>query len=63
MILGIVFCCRQIVQLNSMKSNKNFSICVSNFHNNDKLVRTLNNESSFLLKLSENLKLPVNQLY
>ena len=32
----------QIFPFNSMKSNKNFSICVSNFHNNSKLVKTLN---------------------
>ena len=44
-----------------MKSNKNFSMCVSNFHNNNKPVKTLNNESSLLLKPSENLKLLVNQ--
>ena len=34
---------------------------VSNFHNNNKPVKTLNNESSFLLKPSEYLKLLVNQ--
>ena len=34
---------------------------VSNFHNNDKPVKTLNNETSLLLKPSENLKLLVNQ--
>ena len=34
---------------------------VSNFHNNNKLVRTLNNEGSLLLMPSENLKLLVNQ--
>ena len=34
---------------------------VRNFYNNDKPVKTLNNESSLLLKLSENLKLLVNQ--
>ena len=45
-----------------MKSNKNFSMCVSKFHNNNKPVKTLNNESSILLKPSENLKLLVNQV-
>ena len=44
-----------------MKSNKNFSMCVSIFHNNNEPVQTLNNESSLLLKPSENLKLLVNQ--
>ena len=34
---------------------------VSNYHNNNKPVKTLNNESSLLLKPSENLKLLVNQ--
>ena len=44
-----------------MKSNKNFSICVSNFHNNKKSDKTLNNEDSLSLKPSQNLKLIVNQ--
>ena len=44
-----------------MKSNKNFSICVSSFHNNNKPGKTINNEVSLLLKPSENLKLLVNQ--
>ena len=44
-----------------MKSNKNFSMCVSNFHNDKKPVKTLNDESSLLLKLSEKLKLLMNQ--
>ena len=35
--------------------------CVGNFHNNNKLVTTLSNESSLLLKPIENLKLLVNQ--
>ena len=52
MTLGTVFS----VAANSMKSNKKFSMCVSNFHNNNKPVKTLNNESSVLLKSSENLK-------
>ena len=43
-----------------MKSNKNFSMCVSNFHSNNKPGKT-NNEGSLLLKSSENLKLLVNQ--
>ena len=34
---------------------------VSNFHNNNKPVKTLNNESSLFLKPSENLKLLLNQ--
>ena len=38
-----------------------FSMCVSNFHNNNKLVTTLSNESSLLLEPIENLKLLVNQ--
>ena len=42
-----------------MKSN-NFSICVSNFHNNNKPGQT-NIEGSLLLKPSEDLKLLVNQ--
>ena len=36
-------------------------MCVSNFHNNIKPVKTLNNESSLLLKPSKNFKLLVNQ--
>ena len=44
-----------------MKSNKNFSICVSNFYNNNKPDKT-NIEGSLLLKPSENIKLLVNQL-
>ena len=56
-----ILCCSQIFPFNSMKSNKNFSVCVSNFHNNNKPVKTLNNESSLLLKPSENLKILVNQ--
>ena len=47
--------------INSMKSHKFFSMCVSNFHHNNKPVKTLNNESSLLLKLSENSNLLVNQ--
>ena len=34
---------------------------VSNFHNNNKPVKTLNNENSLFLKPSENLKLLLNQ--
>ena len=34
---------------------------VSNFHNNNKLVKTLNNKNSLLLKPSENLNFLVNQ--
>ena len=56
-----ILCCSQIFQFKSMKSNKNFSMCVSNFHNNNKPVKTLNNESSLFLKPSENLKLLLNQ--
>ena len=44
---------------NSMKSNENFSMCVSNFHNNDNSGQT-NTEGSLSLKPSENLKLLVN---
>ena len=44
MILGIVFS----VPFNSMKSNKKFSIYVSNFHNNNKPGKT-NIEDSLLL--------------
>ena len=55
-----ILCCSQIFPFNSMKSNKNFSICVSNFHNNNKPGKT-NIEGSLLLKPSENLKLLVNQ--
>ena len=36
-------------------------MCVSNFRNNNKPIKTLNNEHSFLLKLSENLIHLVNQ--
>ena len=36
-------------------------MCVSNFRNNNKLVKILNNESSLLLKPSENLKLLESQ--
>ena len=36
-------------------------MCVSNFRNNNKPIKTLNNERSFLLKLSENLIHLVNQ--
>ena len=55
-----ILCCSQIFPFNSMKSNKNFSMYVSNFHNN-KPGKTLNSENSLLLKPSENLKLLVNQ--
>ena len=41
MTLGTVFS----VAANSMKSKKNSSMRVSNFHNNNKPVKTLNNES------------------
>ena len=68
MILGIVFSVAAKfvyslfpIPFNSMKSNKNFSMCVSNFRNNNKPVKTLSNESFLLLKASENLKLLVNQ--
>ena len=44
-----------------MKDNKNFSMYVNNFHNNNKAVKTLNNESSLLLRPSENLKVLLNQ--
>ena len=44
-----------------MKGIKNFSISASNFHNNNKPVKALNNESSLLLKPLENFKLLVNQ--
>ena len=37
-------------------------MCVRNFHNNNKPVKTLNDESSFLLKPSENLIPLKNQL-
>ena len=37
-------------------------MCVRNFHNNNKSVKTLNDESSFLLKPSENLIPLKNQL-
>ena len=56
-----IICCSQIFPSNSMKNNKNFSICVSNFPNNNKPGKTLNNDGSFLLKPLENLKLLVNQ--
>ena len=36
-------------------------MCASNFHNVNKQVYTLNNESSLLLKPSENLKTLLNQ--
>ena len=36
-------------------------MCVSNFHNNNKPIKALNDESPFLLKLSENLIHLVNQ--
>ena len=41
-----------------MKTNKK----VNNYHSNNKPVKTLNNESSLLLKPSENLKFLVNQI-
>ena len=44
-----------------MKDNKNFSMYVNNFHNNNKAIKTLNNESSLLLRPSENLKVLLNQ--
>ena len=56
-----ILCCRQIFPFDSMKSNKNFSMCVSNFHNNNKPGKAINNEDSLLLKPSENVKLLVNQ--
>ena len=37
-------------------------MCVSNFHDNNKPVKTLNNESFIRLKSSENLKLFANQV-
>ena len=55
-----ILCCNHIFPFSSMKSNKNFSMYVSNFHNN-KPGKPLNNENSLLLKPSENLKLLVNQ--
>ena len=61
MILGIVFCCSHIFPFKSMNKGKNFSICVSNFRNNNKPGKTINNEASLLLKPSEKLKLLVNQ--
>ena len=36
-------------------------MCISNFYNNNKLVKTLNNKNSLLLKPSDNLKLIVKQ--
>ena len=54
----------EIIAINpfsSMKSNKDFSTYVSNFHNNKKPVKTLNNESSLLLKASGNLNFLVDQ--
>ena len=57
-----ILCCSQIFPFNSPKINKDFSMCVSNFHNNDKPVKTLNNESSLLLKSSVNQKPLVNQI-
>ena len=56
-----ILCCSQIFPFNSMKSNKNFSMCVTNFYNNNKPGKAINNEGSLLLKPSENLKLLVNQ--
>ena len=47
-----ILCCIQIFLFNSMKSNKDFSICVRNFHSNNKPVKTLKNESS--LSLNDN---------
>ena len=44
-----------------MKSNKNFSLRVSNFYNKNKPVKNLNNENCLLLKPQENLKPLVNQ--
>ena len=55
-----ILCCSQIFPFNSMKSNKNFSICTGNFYNNNKPGKT-NIEGSLLLKPAENLKLLVNQ--
>ena len=46
---------------NSMKNNKIFSIYVSNFHNNNKPVKTLNNKSSLLFKPSKKLNFLVNR--
>ena len=56
-----IFCCSHIFPFNSLKNNKNFFMCVSNFHNDNKPGKTLNNEGSLLLKTSKNLKLLVNQ--
>ena len=57
-----ILCCSQILPFHSMKSNKNISMCVSDFHNNNnKPGKTINNKGSLLLKPSENLKLLVNQ--
>ena len=52
-----ILCCSQIFPFNSMKSNKNLFVYVSNFHNNNKPVKTLNNESSLLLKPSKSFPL------
>ena len=55
-------CEKKIVMNNNEPAIQcDFSMCVSNFHNNNKLVTTLSNESSLLLKPIENLKLLVNQ--
>ena len=51
-----ILCCSQIFPFNSVKSNKNFSVYVSNFHVNNKPVKTLNNENS-LLKPSKSFPL------
>ena len=56
-----ILCCSHIFPFNSMKSNKSFSMYVSSFHNNNKPLKTLNNERSLWLKRSENLQLLVNQ--
>ena len=46
MILVIVFpVAVKFSHLILMKSNKNFSMCVNNFHNNNTPVKTLNNET------------------
>ena len=54
----------EIIAINpfkSTKSNKDFSTYVSNFRNNKKPVKTLNNGSSLLLKASGNLNFLVDQ--
>ena len=43
-----ILCFSQVFPFSSMKSDKNLPMCVSNVHNNNKPVKTVNNKSPLL---------------